>query len=103
MGRINHGGMGEMASKARYQAFGLCEASPRWWLRHIRERGMGYADMIFAIIYFFINFLMFVSLSTLVFLSYVVVTSKKLQDVFALLINLVIFYVLYWLKFFMET
>jgi len=64
---------------------------------------MGYADMIFAIIYFFINFLMFVSLSTLVFLSYVVVTSKKLQDVFALLINLLIFYVLYWLKFFMET
>ena len=64
---------------------------------------MGYADMIFAIIYFFINFLMFVSLSTLVFLSNVVVTSKKLQDVFALLINLLIFYVLYWLKFFMET
>jgi len=64
---------------------------------------MGRINMVFAVIYFFINFLMFVSLSTLVFLSYVVVTSKKLQDVFALLINLVIFYVLYWLKFFMET
>jgi hypothetical protein len=78
-------------------------ASPSLRLRLTGERGMGYADMIFAIIYFFINFLMFVSLSTLVFLSYVVVTSKKLQDVFALLINLLIFYVLYWLKFFMET
>ncbi len=32
---LSVGGVGEMASKARYQAFGLCEASPRWWLRHM--------------------------------------------------------------------
>jgi len=55
------------------------------------------------IIYFMINFLFFVSLTTLIFVSYLVVTSRSKADFLALIINLLIFYILYWLKYFIES
>jgi hypothetical protein len=55
------------------------------------------------IIYFMINFLFFVSLTTLIFVSYLVVTSRSKADFLALIINLLVFYLLYWLKYFIES
>jgi len=55
------------------------------------------------IIYFIINFLFFVSLTTLIFVSYLAVTSKSKGDLLAFVINLLIFYILHWLKYFIES